>query len=97
MKTHLIEVNFPFQVHANEEQAQRILAGDPRFISAILYQGADHIAVNGDVKTPLFLGAELMRDAGKLRSIPHQWAGTFLVWLGGFLCGAAAAFTITSL
>lgn len=87
-QTRLLEFHFPLQVHADDETATRLLSGDSRITSALLYQAADGVAINGVGQiTPIFHGDELKREAPK-RPVPHNWAGAILVWIAGFACGA---------
>lgn len=89
----LVEVGFTFHVHTDAETARRVLHHDARVTSAVLYQAADHWAteaVNPD--EPLFIG-KLAHE----RAVSLRWVGDFLVWAGGFVCGAVAAGTVSVL
>lgn len=90
-RERLIEIHFPLQVHADDETASRLVAGDSRMMCALLYQAADDVAIHGVRSvTPIFKGADLKREA-PTRRISHGWAGAALVWLAGLACGVVLA------
>lgn len=93
----LIEFHFPLQVHADDETARRLLSGDARITSALLYQAADDVAVHGVRNvTPIFRGEDLKAEA-PTRRIDHGWAGALLVFVAGLMVGIVSAATVVML
>ena len=87
-QARLIEVSFPFQIHADEPTARSILAGEPRITSAILYRAADAWATgNADKANPIFCGDDLKREAGIDRSALSSFAFGSLLFVLGLAVG----------